>query len=128
MDRNETLLAAGKAVSSRNDIYGSAAESFGMTAEFWRLYLRQHTKIDITLTAEHVANMMMMLKMVRSIVNPAHADNMVDVCGYAALVNEINTKPGLSVQKPKPAPILDELDENMKQLAQKFAPKREGDK
>ena len=133
MDRNEILLNAGRAVKDRGDQYGSAESLFSLIADRWRLTIEQRHKISLSLTAEDVGLLMIDLKFARALAAPGHADNFIDLAGYGALLGELSTKPPLTMPKSvqpglKPAPHLDELDENMKQLAQKFAPKRDGDK
>ena len=126
MDRNEILLNAGRAVKDRGDQYGSAESLFSLIADRWRLTIEQRHKISLSLTAEDVGLLMIDLKFARALAAPGHADNFIDLAGYGALLGELSTKPPLTAPKPvKLAPHLDELDENMKQLAQKFAPKRE---
>jgi hypothetical protein len=41
---------------------------------------------NFTITAKDVAAMMMLVKVARFANDPTHRDNLVDVCGYAALI------------------------------------------
>ena len=41
---------------------------------------------NFTITAKDVAAMMMLVKVARFANDPAHRDNLVDICGYAALI------------------------------------------
>ena len=121
MDRNEILIEAGRAIKDRGDQYGRADGLFLMIAQRWRLTLGQRHKVDLSLTAEDVGLLMLDLKTARAIAAPGHADNFVDLAGYAALLGEFNAIP------PKPAAPkspLEQIDEDMAALAKKFAPKR----
>lgn len=122
MDRNAILLEAGRAIKDRGDQYGRADSLFVMIAQRWRLTIGQRHKVDLGLTAEDVGLLMLDLKTARAIAAPSHADNFVDLAGYAALLGEFNAGPSIAPVAPKSP--LEQIDEDMAALAKKFAPKR----
>nr|DAE79403.1 MAG TPA: zinc-ribbon family protein [Caudoviricetes sp.] len=84
--RKSILDAAEKCVcQDRQDTHGRPEDSFGAIADLWTAYLdagREITPVD-------VAQMMILLKVGRAKGNPAHADNWIDMAGYAACAGEI---------------------------------------
>jgi hypothetical protein len=50
----------------------------------WNAYMR--AKSDQDITPKDVAALMMLVKVARFANDPTHRDNLVDICGYAALV------------------------------------------
>jgi hypothetical protein len=50
----------------------------------WNAYL--NAKNDAEINAKDVAALMMLVKVARFANDPSHRDNLIDVCGYAALV------------------------------------------
>lgn len=88
LDRAEILDAAARAVTvDRAATYGEAERSFAQIAAIWSVRLGVH------LTPEQVALMLVDLKTVRAWDNPSHADNWIDIAGYAACGGEIGTWP-----------------------------------
>ena len=82
--RSEILTAADQAITTdRAATHGDAENSFGLIAAYWSAH------IDAPVTALDVAVMMSLFKLARMKGNPAHADNAVDACGYAAIAGEI---------------------------------------
>lgn len=83
----KTILETAEACvcRDRQDQYGKPEDSFGAIADLWTAYLdigREITPVD-------VAQMMILLKIGRAKGNPAHADNWIDIAGYAACAGEI---------------------------------------
>ena len=72
----------------REKTYGRPGRTLGTIADYWSNYL-QTRDIDALLTAKDVAMMMILLKVARLGCNPDHHDSLVDVCGYAALIDRI---------------------------------------
>jgi hypothetical protein len=126
MDRNQTLLEAGRAIKDRGEQYGRAHDLFDLIAQRWRLTVLQRHKIDLSLTREDVGLMMVELKLARMLANPSHADSAIDAVGYLSLLNEFNTgQVPVSAPKPAtPAPQVDTalLEDEITQIAKKFAP------
>lgn len=86
MHRNEILEQAARIISGdREDDYGDAAPSFDRIAGMWEAYL------GVEMSAVDVANMMILLKVSRSITSADKLDTWYDICGYAALAGEIAT-------------------------------------
>lgn len=84
--RKTILEAAEKCVChDRQDTHGRPEDSFGAIADLWTAYLN----ISREITRFDVANMMVLLKIGRAKENPKHADNWVDMAGYAACAGEI---------------------------------------
>lgn len=84
MGRAAILDAAKRAVMvDRAATHGAAERSLGDLAVLWSVRLGQR------ITPEQAAIMMVDLKTVRAWRNPGHADNYVDIAGYAALAGEI---------------------------------------
>ena len=79
-----TVLEEASAVINgpRRESYGSAKASFQRIASVWSAVLGH------TVTPEQVALCMIGLKLVRES-NKHHRDNIVDVIGYAALLEQI---------------------------------------
>lgn len=86
MDRNDILRVAGELISTeRAQTYGNAKNSHDRIASLWSGYL------GLEITGVEVAAMMVLLKISRSR-NSSHADNWVDVAGYAALAGEMEAQ------------------------------------
>ena len=84
MKRSEILDAARHAVTADRDAtHGAPEESFGAIARLWS------ARLGVTLRPDQVAIMMLDLKTCRAWGNPGHADNWVDMAGYAACGGEL---------------------------------------
>jgi len=73
----QVLDKAEKAVYERPDSYGAPEDSFDKIASMWGGYL------GVEITADDVANMMVLLKVARNAEGEYHEDNWVDIAGYA---------------------------------------------
>lgn len=92
MNREEILKCAADAVlQDRNSTYGSPEDSFKCIAQMWSAYLGRQGLLTDLLDDVDVAAMMVLLKVAR--INPGapHADNWVDIAGYAACGGELDT-------------------------------------
>lgn len=80
----ESILAEAGAIvnGSRNADYGDAAESFTRIAEICR------TAFEIDLSPADVCRVLMAVKLARESYRHKR-DNLVDLCGYAELLNRI---------------------------------------
>lgn len=86
MNRAECLDGARQVVlRDRNLSYGEPEELFEDIAARWSLTLAT------TVTPAQVALCMIDLKVARAAANPTHADNWLDIAGYAACGAEIST-------------------------------------
>lgn len=92
MTRQEILDQAATAVTKdRNDSYGEPEDVFCYIAQMWSSYLNRQGLLTDVLDSVDVAAMMVLLKVAR--INPGapHADNWVDIAGYAACGGELDT-------------------------------------
>ena len=93
----ETLLEeAGRIIyGDRENAYGNPRFNLDTIAQFWNTYLDRKFSENVkqcgahNLTAEDVAQLMILLKTSRLIHNPTHHDSLVDQAGYAALQERI---------------------------------------
>lgn len=84
MTRAEILAAAHQAVTKdRAATHGDAENTFGAIARVWS------ARLGVAITPAQVAIMLVDLKTCRAWGNPAHADNWVDIAGYAACGGEL---------------------------------------
>lgn len=76
----------------REEAYGQPRFNLDTIAALWTVWIqRKFPEVEIgELTAEDVAQMMVLLKSARLMHNPTHVDSLVDQCGYAALQARIN--------------------------------------
>jgi len=87
MTRAEILATATEYVTKdRASTHGDAEDNFRRIAGLWNAYMG----ID-DITPIDVAVMMSLLKVARIRQNPTHADNWIDIAGYAACGGEIAT-------------------------------------
>lgn len=70
----------------REKTYGHPAKNLKTIANMWTAYMNNLDDGNFNLTAKDVAAMMMLVKVARFANDPSHRDNLVDVCGYAALI------------------------------------------
>lgn len=74
----------------REQTYGSPDKNLQIIAGLWTIYLER------AITVDDVCNMMILLKVARLKNQPTHHDSQVDICGYAALMERVQ-----SLNKPK---------------------------
>ena len=87
--REETLDTAKKCVmGDREQDYGTPESKFATIASFWSDYL------DMDISAQQVADMMILMKISRIKNGGGTGDSYVDIAGYAACGNEILSKKG----------------------------------
>ena len=85
--REETLDAAKRCVmGDREQDYGTPESNFATIASFWSDYL------DMDISAQQVADMMILMKISRIKNGGGTGDSYVDIAGYAACGNEILNK------------------------------------
>jgi hypothetical protein len=70
----------------REKTYGHPSKNLNTIAVMWRAYLNAMSKDLDQLGAKDVAALMMLVKVARFANDPNHRDNLIDICGYAALV------------------------------------------
>ena len=84
--RGEVILEqAADIVVQRRCAYGKAAVLFEQIAKRWSLTL------GTEVTAAQVALCLIDLKLARLTTDPAHADSIMDVAGYAACLAEVTS-------------------------------------
>lgn len=91
MHTRKTILSEAERVicNDRQDQYGNAEDSFQLIANFWNVYLQRKLDGPSVITPYDVARMMTLLKLARSMTNPMHQDNDIDICGYTAIAAEL---------------------------------------
>jgi len=80
----------------REKTYGHPAKNFNTIATMWEAHLFSRGLLSEDgegLQPEDVACMMMLLKIARLSNDLEHHDSLVDVCGYAALIDRIHNEP-----------------------------------
>jgi hypothetical protein len=75
----------------REKTYGHPAKNLKAIATMWDVYINNKQTPEIT--AKDVAAMMMLVKVARFANDPTHRDNLVDICGYAALIERCDENP-----------------------------------
>lgn len=86
LNPRQLLLQQASDITSndRNKAYGNPEDNFRNIAAYWMKYLTQSTDLDIVITPQDVAHMMILMKMARLATNPSHYDSLLDIAGYAA--------------------------------------------
>jgi hypothetical protein len=69
----------------REKTYGHPSKNLNTIAVMWNAYLNAKSGGD-DINAKDVAALMMLVKVARFANDPTHKDNLIDICGYAALV------------------------------------------
>lgn len=77
----------------RETTYGDPGKNLRAIAALWGTYLTSRGFMQLVdraeLSAEDVSMMMVLLKVARLANTPGHRDSLVDICGYAALVERV---------------------------------------
>jgi hypothetical protein len=77
----------------REKTYGHPSRNLVTIAKMWNAYLEGKPEQGNSLNAKDVAAMMVLLKTARLANNPDHRDSLVDICGYAALIERCDETP-----------------------------------
>jgi len=83
MSTDGILNHAASVLADRSNTYGDPRQSMAAIAARWSITLGQ------PITPAQVVLCMMDLKLARLRRDPAHRDSMIDLIGYAALLNEV---------------------------------------
>lgn len=83
MSGEAMLLEAAKVVGQRRRAYGDAKPLMAAVAQRWSVTLGR------TITPAQVVLCLIDLKLARLGHDPAHADSILDVAGYAAVLQEV---------------------------------------
>lgn len=70
----------------REQTYGHPSKNLECIGDMWTAYVRSRFGSHIQFQAEDVAVLMVLVKAARLANTPGHRDSLVDICGYAALV------------------------------------------
>lgn len=89
MKRSDILTKALETVTQRQQVHGKPENTFGAIAGMWSVYLSELIGQEVELKDHQAAMMVGLLKVARSIKSPEHADNFVDLAGYAACAGEL---------------------------------------
>lgn len=89
MKRDEILNKALETVTQRQQVHGKPENTFGAIAGMWSVYLSELIGQEVELKDHQAAMMVGLLKVARSIKSPEHADNYIDLAGYAACAGEL---------------------------------------
>lgn len=77
------LAEVERILNERQKDYGDPIDSFSLIASFWSSYLGKEV------SPMNVAMMMVLLKIARNQTGGFKRDNLLDICGYAALQSEL---------------------------------------
>jgi hypothetical protein len=75
----------------RENTYGNPSKNLQQIAAYWSIHLSGTTGENIVLTPDDVCEMMILLKVARLGNDPTHFDSMLDIAGYAALQERIQS-------------------------------------
>jgi hypothetical protein len=92
MSEQMSVLKEANAIiyGDREKTYGHPAKNLKAIATMWDVYINNTNSREIN--AKDVAAMMMLVKVARFANDPTHRDNLVDICGYAALIERCDEK------------------------------------
>jgi hypothetical protein len=95
-----SILDQAKAIiyGDREKTYGHPAKNLNTIAQLWNTYFDSISAKDKNVSvqyvnAQDVAVMMILLKVARLANTPGHEDTLVDICGYAALIERVQDCP-----------------------------------
>jgi len=91
MKAHEVLTAAAEIVGgARNTTHGEKEPSFRVIADFWNAYIAgRKDRAGEPLSPRDVSQMMVLLKIARSIQGTPHPDHFLDQAGYSAISGEL---------------------------------------
>lgn len=84
LQRAHTIIYGDREVS-----HGAPQKNLDTIAKYWSTHLSSTTGENITLTVDDVCAMMMLLKLARLASNPDNYDSLLDVAGYAGLLDRV---------------------------------------
>lgn len=89
MSKSNVLKEANAIIyGDREKTYGHPSKNLEAIATMWNAYLKSVDGRE--LNAQDVCVMMVLLKGARLANDPNHRDSVVDICGYAALIERIS--------------------------------------
>jgi hypothetical protein len=85
VSKNNVLKEANAIIyGDREKTYGHPSKNLEAIANMWNAYMKSVGDRD--LTSQDVCVMMVLLKGARLANDPTHRDSVIDICGYAALI------------------------------------------
>lgn len=87
--QNKSVLEEAKEIiyGDREKTYGHPSKNLRNIGLYWQTYLEaKGVQFQNYLTPQDVSVMMILLKCARLANDPTHRDSVVDICGYAALI------------------------------------------
>lgn len=72
----------------REQTYGDPGINLSRISALWETYLVEKYRKEINISSEDVSWMMVLLKIAREM-NKSKRDNLVDACGYIALIERV---------------------------------------
>lgn len=85
-DPKALLLDCARIFEERGETHGHYADSLGLIAEFWSVYLGQLSEDRIApLSSNDVCHLLALMKIARSLLNPDNIDNYQDAAVYEVL-------------------------------------------
>ncbi len=70
---------------------GNPAYTLETIAEYWRVYLERKHSVLVALLPDDISTMMILLKIARLMRRPGHRDSLVDIAGYAGLIDKCDS-------------------------------------
>ena len=83
MKPEEILKKASDIADGKRSTHG-AENSFDLIAKFWTAYLQEAASMSVSITEVDVAQLMVLLKVARSVCGGHNLDNYTDQAGYSA--------------------------------------------
>ena len=86
MKADEFCIKAAKHLTGdRRSTHGDMEEGFFLISNLWSHYLMSAKNAEVDVDPSDVANMMILLKVARSVVGKYNEDDYIDMAGYAGI-------------------------------------------
>jgi len=90
MQRDAILSAASEIIcGDREAEYGPPKSNFTDIGNLWATYLSGARGVEVNLSAQDVAYLLMLMKLARTYHGPPSDNTSIDLVGYAALAGEV---------------------------------------
>ena len=90
MKPEEILKKASDIADGKRSTHG-AENSFDLIAKFWTAYLQEAASMSVSITEVDVAQLMVLLKVARSVCGGHNLDNYTDQAGYSAWAGHLES-------------------------------------
>ena len=90
MKPEEILKKASDIAEGKRSTHG-AENSFDLIAKFWTAYLQEAASMSVSITEVDVAQLMVLLKVARSVCGGHNLDNYTDQAGYSAWAGHLES-------------------------------------